>query len=614
MAKQPTRPKFYWDGGYLSELETRLGDECIFLCLSPVSFRMLTDMSAMLLWATRYQEGMVPEVGRIAHRELNVPCLQDLYSRLEAIELNNSDWLQSKFDDLGSRMTELEEMDINVTQTVGGGCGCGCGGDTTSTTQTTSGGVIIDPEDTGIIPPYMTEAIIVSDPIKCRSANYLAAKVISTIRTIGQIGDTGGTVAAILFAITFAITWLSPIPGDEIIATSILFRWALSLIGLGESLDFTFEYFSDLANLMEEREEEFVCILYDYNTSSELGSSLSGWIENTVEDLRVQAGMPDIGANMMSSVLVDIFGPNVVNWFVDHVETIVPADFISKYSCLCGATGDSCPTSNLVLAGVGTLPSGDLTGTTQGFGSSFNSQTGYYEIIFELAANYCVTIDNVTYTPTEEHEKCSGGVMVASDGSCIRRFVARSQSPFGTAVEFVEQTPDCNCSGIPADTSDVMIIPIPLSTPSGDLVGSVDGDGYTATFIVNKANGNFGTNGGIVKDYSGIPADFRLRGLWFEIVSGNHSTPDSYWAFMDVDGNGKNLEADYVDTHTMTATGVFGTLLDDLFAAADYTHSGQTDFYSGNFGLMSYANVNDGSPRVGSITFRLYGIAVRDGV
>jgi len=35
--------------------------------------------------------------------------------------------------------------------------------------------------------------------------------------------------------------------------------------------------------------------------------------------------------------------------------------------------------------------------------------------------------------------------MVASDGTCIRRFTARSQSPFATAVEFTGQTVDCSC-------------------------------------------------------------------------------------------------------------------------------------------------------------------------
>ncbi len=86
MAKQPVRPKFYWDGAYLSELEKELGDRCIFLCLSPVSFRILTDMTAMLLWPTRYKEGEVPDVGRIAHQELNVPCLTDFYQLLDDLK------------------------------------------------------------------------------------------------------------------------------------------------------------------------------------------------------------------------------------------------------------------------------------------------------------------------------------------------------------------------------------------------------------------------------------------------------------------------------------------------------------------------------------------------
>ncbi len=68
------RPKFFWSDEYLQELSLQLGGECKILCLSPVSFRLLADMTAMLLWPTRYEEGEVSEFGRIAYQELNVPC------------------------------------------------------------------------------------------------------------------------------------------------------------------------------------------------------------------------------------------------------------------------------------------------------------------------------------------------------------------------------------------------------------------------------------------------------------------------------------------------------------------------------------------------------------
>jgi hypothetical protein len=47
---------------------------------------MLADMTAMLLWPTRYEEGAVSEFGRIAYQELNVPCnFTDLVTALTEI-------------------------------------------------------------------------------------------------------------------------------------------------------------------------------------------------------------------------------------------------------------------------------------------------------------------------------------------------------------------------------------------------------------------------------------------------------------------------------------------------------------------------------------------------
>lgn len=448
MSKRPQRPKFLWDNAYLEKLAIEMGDECIFLCLSPVSFRMLTDMSAMLLWGTRYEDGEVSELGITAHRELNVPCILDgLFDRLDELELLNNDVLQGMFEDLGRRMTELEQMDINVNQTVNtGGCGCS---DNATTTTTTTGGGFIDPTATGIIPPYLSDPVSFSDHVKCRSANYLALKVASTTRTLGQIGDAGGGVVAILGIIGYALTWLSPIAGDEVIATGILLRWVYGAIVLGESLDGVFEYFSDLANAMDAKVSELVCLLYNYNTSSELGASLSGWIENMVDDLRIQAGMSDASASMLSSFLSNVFGSSVINYFVENVGKIVPADFTPMYDCTCGAQGDTCPTKNIVLAGYGTFPA--VLDGIEMWTSQLDMQTGYYEIKFELADNWCVDIEymDTNQQPTTAveplHETCSGGVMVQSDGSCIRRYFARSLSPFVTAVDFKQLANECAC-------------------------------------------------------------------------------------------------------------------------------------------------------------------------
>lgn len=445
MKKRPQRPKFLWNNAYLEKLAIELGDECIFLCLSPVSFRMLTDMTKMLLWATRYEEGAVSELGKIAYTELNVPCLEDFYSRLDAIELNNSDWLQSQFDDLGSRMTELEEMDVIVNQTVNS-CGCGCDDGTTTTTTNTVDGITIDPEDTGITPPYDTEIVTAVDSVRCRAANYLAVSVVTILRRLENMGDEAGALVVLVGVIALAVTALSPVIGDEVIAWSAFVRWAYKAIRLRSATGFTSIFFRELADKIEDDLQGFTCALYTWDTAEDLGAKLISWVSAGVDELQAVANLPSETVLLYKDFLNAVYGPEMINWFVENIATVAPADFVPQYDCLCGATGDTCPDINIVLNAVGNIPDGDLTGTTQGFASQFNSTMGWHEIIFELAANYCVTIENGAYTPEEMHETCSDGVMVASDGSCIRRFVARSQSPFATAVTFNEQAADCNCA------------------------------------------------------------------------------------------------------------------------------------------------------------------------
>jgi len=355
-----------------------------------------------------------------------------------------------KLNDVISRLTEIEDMNITVTQTNG----CCCDGDTTSTSTTTTSRTI-DPEDTGIIPPYDTDHVNISDPMKCRTTNYLARMVTETVRALaGRLGGGALLVLGIVEVLFFVLSWVDMVPGDEVVGTVIgmlgLITIAQAIARMAGTTMFTWGVLDELAEFLESPQvaEEFVCYLSGWTNSEELGALLTSFINSKIAELDTVQPVRDA----MIAVFGLLFDSPLINWFTQNSERIVPADFIPEYDCICGATGDSCPTSNIVLSGLGTFPGNDLEGTTQGFASTFNSTTGYYEIIFELAANYCVSIDNATYTPEEAHETCNNGVMVPSDGSCIRRFVARSQAPFATAVEFVSQSADCACT-IPAEAT-----------------------------------------------------------------------------------------------------------------------------------------------------------------
>ncbi len=350
-----------------------------------------------------------------------------------------------KLEEINNRLSEIEDMNITVTQTNG----CCCDGGETTTTQTD--GVTIDPEDTGIIPPYNTDPVDVSDPIRCRATNYLAQMVTETVRAMsGRLGGGALLVLGIVEILIAILSWIDIVPGDEVVGTVIgfvgLITIAQAIARMAGTAMFTWGVIDELAEKLESPAiaQEFVCALSGWSNSAELGNSLSSFISSQIADLDTVQPVRDA----MVSVFGLIFDSPLINWFTEHTDSIVPAGFVAQYTCTCGATGDSCPTANIVLAGIGSLPSGDLTGTQQAFASTFNSSTGLHEVVFELAANYCVTIDNGTYTPDESHQKCAGGVMVASDGSCIRRFVARSQTAFATAVTFNQQSADCDsCTG-----------------------------------------------------------------------------------------------------------------------------------------------------------------------
>ena len=96
-----TKPKFSWSEDYLTDLENELGsDGRQVICLSPVSFRVLADMSAMILWPTRWGLQAADNLPAMAHniyKELNTP-------------MSCEDFLQA-----------IRDMTINVNVASGGG-------------------------------------------------------------------------------------------------------------------------------------------------------------------------------------------------------------------------------------------------------------------------------------------------------------------------------------------------------------------------------------------------------------------------------------------------------------------------------------------------------------
>jgi hypothetical protein len=228
---------------------------------------------------------------------------------------------------------ELKKMSIVINNNTG--CGCGCD-QTTIIDNDGDAPIQIRPDDSGVNPPYSQEPVVTTDSNRCRAANYLADRAAFMMRSIGQFGDGANTVAAIVALLGTIITWLSPIPGDEIIATSALVVIAYQIVNaLRSAEDFGFQRFEDLADDIENNMQELVCLLVDYGDASALGNSLQAWINDKIDDIASETGMSFATSSAMKAVVNGLLGSGAINKFVDSIGTVVPASFVPRYDCGC---------------------------------------------------------------------------------------------------------------------------------------------------------------------------------------------------------------------------------------------------------------------------------------
>ncbi len=354
-----------------------------------------------------------------------------------------------KLDEISERLKELEDMDVIVNQTVNG-CGCGCDSDSEPFDISNQlDGIILDSEDTGVIPKYDKAAKTESHRTRCRAANWFAAEVVSITRNIERIGTMHLTVKQWYLLLVELFTF-----DDKLIwsGTALI---ALSYRMLNVLLPEYYGIFGKVADKMESDMESLICSLYDWTSAEELGEKLNDAIMVFVDRATQELGLDGTVASTVYNALIDVIGAAYVNYLVENIVTIVPDGFVSQYSCSCGEYASTCPDAiNIVTRGYyDHFPEGDLTGLTIPFTARFNATTGQYELIFEMAKNYCVTIENSgSLTITEAHQVCTEGVMGGWNGSCLRRYAAYSQAPFGTAVTFLSQSVDCDCT-IPAEAT-----------------------------------------------------------------------------------------------------------------------------------------------------------------
>ena len=228
-----------------------------------------------------------------------------------------------------------EDMQIINNLCCNGGCGCDCDSNTTPD-GTTPDPITIDPDDTLLDEDFDDTEIDVTDIRACRAANYFAEESVIMLRKMGGFGDGASTVGFIVDLLITIFAWLSPVPGDELIATSRLFQVAVKVAAQIQIVDFiVMQRFEDMANYAEANAQELVCKLYGFTSAADLNARFESFVDDMYADLQGILGFSEAAEIATRSIVGDVIGPIVINRFVANLETVVPDDYTPRYLCNC---------------------------------------------------------------------------------------------------------------------------------------------------------------------------------------------------------------------------------------------------------------------------------------
>lgn len=282
-----TDPKFLWDVGYLENLKTELGDKRVLLCLSPLSFRLLANMSNMLTWPTRFG---------LSRGEPIPNFIQDCYG-----ELNNPQDIVGCFgsDVLEDLIVNSEDIMIQITNNIDCCCGVSsspstifCVGQDGAITYTPQ--VPVNPTPTppeGLIFPFDPDTDAVPgefadwneyDAGFCAFANGLweiTRLIVSTTETLIDILAAGAALAVVLTPLLPAGV-LAAIGG----VTFLEVVWELVKIITSEQAS---DILNEIVDWLDDAREEIVCTIYSHRydwggLGAGLSASASDYIETTL--------------------------------------------------------------------------------------------------------------------------------------------------------------------------------------------------------------------------------------------------------------------------------------------------------------------------------------------
>lgn len=254
-------PKIVFYDSYLDSLKDKLGDGYVKVCLSPVSYRMISRLSEMLLWKTRYPEvDGISQHGWLAYDQFNAPIECESEPSEGEIDMTKDElleWINGA----------IEDMTINVTQTVN--CGC-CDGVATSTTTTDD--TPPDGYDIPVIEPDEPD-VYVNEAEKCDRATYLMVQYRNACLTAVQ-GIEGGFTAFGDWA-DDAVGWILTNVG--LVFSYDVYMYLREWMSLG-----AFTNTDDLISAYDPNFDSMVCSIVSSDTPAQAKTAVRGILESFV--------------------------------------------------------------------------------------------------------------------------------------------------------------------------------------------------------------------------------------------------------------------------------------------------------------------------------------------
>jgi len=302
-------PKFVWCEDELNALDEEIVKR-VFLCLSPSSARVVTNMSKMLLWPSRWLSGRVSETAKKIYYELN-----RWYSGDELIRGN------------------CEDMSITIN--VNGCCEDGGAGVCKPLTAGDGGGMLVD--DGGgrrvLVPQrFASEPVALVDG-DCSVGYALweyGEKLIDMVSTLSSVGWSVAIAATVAVAI-LSEAWIIMLISTGISASSM----AIALSRLVSSVEV------HATDYWQQNKDDIICTLSGKMLLSAQDAA-NYFVDQVQESLDI-----DSGASV--AILEFLSGSGVKEILQQHGDglVIVPENMPANYDC-CAEAAVVCPSALVV--------------------------------------------------------------------------------------------------------------------------------------------------------------------------------------------------------------------------------------------------------------------------